>query len=279
MNDKVFISAALSGASSVGDHIPLTPEAMAKDAVECVKAGASILHIHVRNPENTAMPTMDRKVWRDHFEAIKEACMKEGLQPIINFSSANGPASDEERVAHLMDIQPEMCSMDTGSLNWGPFLWENTPAFLDKLADVTLKYDIRPEIELMDTCMVNNAIRMIKKGKIKTPAYFQLVMGTGSGIDGSLENINWLLSKLPEGSLWSITGIGHNHMRCMLAGLAAGADGIRVGLEDNVYYAKGVQTTNVKLVERAARLIELSGRKVATVDETREILKITRKCW
>ena len=283
MSDKVFISVALTGANSDPKfkNVPVTPEEIAKDAVACAQAGASVLHIHTRNPQKTYQACDDFAVWQATYEAVKDACIKAGVQPIINFTTANAPLSDiPTRLAAVKAFKPELCSMDSGSLNWGKAgVWANSPEFLDKLSDLCLELDVRPEIELMDTSMLLNAKALIKEGKIKTPAYFQIVLGTAAGLDGSIREVEWLRSQLPEGSLWSITGIGKNHMRCMLAGLAADADGIRVGLEDNVYLTKGVEATNVQLVQRAADMIRLTGKQVATVEETRQILGLKRTCW
>lgn len=127
--------------------------------------------------------------------------------------------------------------------------------------------------------MIGNAKYYMKKGVLKAPAHFQFVLGVPGGLEGSIDSVSFMLSKLPEGATWSITGIGKSHLPCLLAGLAAGADGLRVGLEDNIMYAKGQAATNVQLVERAVKIAELAGREIATAAQAREILGITRKSW
>ena len=281
VSNKLIISAALTGAltpKSVCPSLPVTPEEIAADVVACAKAGAAAVHIHVRDDE--CRYTMETQRFVDAFEAIKAACLRENVDIIVNLTTSNGPGTDEIRLAHLEKLRPEMCSYDAGTFNWGSSIFENSLVFLEKLGKATQEWDIKPEIEVFDASMVGNAVRLIKRGFLKAPAHFQLVLGIGEGgLDGNIENVNYLLSKLPAGSTWSITGIGKTHMPCLLAGLAAGCDGIRVGIEDNIYLSKGVLATNVQLVERAVAIAKLAGREIATAAEARQILGITRKSW
>ena len=279
-SNKLIISAALTGAmtpKAACPNLPVTPEDIAADVVSCVKAGAAAVHIHVRD-ENHRF-TMETQRFADVFQAIKEACIAENLDVIVNLTTSNGPGTDEIRLAHLQQLRPEMCSYDAGTLNWGSAIFENSPQFLEKLGSATKELDIKPEIEIFDASMIGNAVRLIKRGFLKAPAHFQFVLGAEGGLDGNIDSVNFLLPKLPEGSTWSITGIGRTHMPCMLAGLAAGCDGLRVGLEDNIYYEKGKLATNAQLVERAVKIATLAGREIATAAEAREILGINRKSW
>ena len=279
MNNKVIISAALTGAmtpKSVCPGIPVTPEEIAKDTVACAKAGASIVHVHVRD-ENYNF-TMETQLFEDAFLAIKEECIKENVDIIVNLTTSNGPGTDEIRLAHLEKLRPEMCSYDAGTLNWGYAVFENTLKFLEKLGTATQEWDIKPEIEIFDATMIKNAKNLVKGGFLKTPCHYQFIMD-GPGMDGTIENVAFLKNQLPEGSTWSISGIGKSHIPMMLAGLAGGADGLRVGLEDNIMLRKGVIATNEQLVERAAKLCRIVDREPATADEARAILGITRKSW
>lgn len=278
-SNKVIISAALTGAmtpKSICPNIPITPEEIAADTVACAKAGASVVHIHVRDEQYRF--TMETHYFEAAFQAIKEACMREGVDVIVNLTTSNGPGTDEIRLEHLNKLRPEMCSFDAGTLNWGDTIFENSPKFLEKLGAATQEWDIKPEIEIFDAGMIKNAIALEKKGFLKAPCHFQFIMD-GPGLDGTVGNLAFLLDKLPEGSTWSISGIGKSHMPMMLAGLAAGADGLRVGLEDNIMLSRGVKATNVQLVQRAAELCRLAGREVATAAEAREILGIDRRSW
>lgn len=279
--NKLIISAALTGAfvsKASCPSVPVTPWEIAADAVACARAGAAIVHLHVRK-ENLS-PTMETKYFTQVFHAVREACQRENVDVIVNLTTSNGPASDELRLAHLEELRPEMCSFDAGTFNWGNFVFENSPSFLEKLGKKTLELDIKPEIEVFDVPMIANAVRLAERGLLKTPCHFQFILGVNEGgLEGDIESVHNLLVKLPVDCTWSISGIGKAHMPMMLAGLAAGADGVRVGLEDNIFYAKGVKTTNVALVERAAELGRLAGRGIATAAEAREILGIDRKSW
>lgn len=274
---KLIISAALTGAmtpKSACPNLPVTPEEIAKDAVACAKAGAAVVHIHVRNED--LQYTMETEKFEEVVKAIQAECQKEDVDLIVNLTTSNGPGTDEIRLAHLKSIQPEMCSYDSGTLNWGPTVFENTKGFLEKLGTVTQELNIKPEIEVFNAGMIQEAISLNKRGFLKSPMHFQFIMGE-PGYHTTPGNVQFLLDKIPEGSTWSLSGIGKDHMPAMLIGLSAGCDGLRVGLEDNIYLEKGVLATNVQLVERAVTLAKLAGREIATAQEARELLGITKK--
>ena len=279
--NKLIISAALCGSGTtkaMTPLVPVTPAEIAANAVACAKAGASIVHIHAR--KENGVPTMDTEYFAEIFEAIKVACLIENVDLIINLTTSGAPCTWETRKAHLYRLKPEICSFDAGSMNWAnDYIFDNDPKFLKQLCAATQELNIKPEIELFDASMIGNAKYYIEKGLLKTPCHFQLVLGVSGGLPGTIDSVNFMLPKLPAGSTWSITGIGKSHMPMVLAGLAAGADGLRVGLEDNIYFEKGVLATNAQLVARAAEISQLAGREIATASEAREILGITRKSW
>lgn len=280
MNDKLIISACLTGAMTSKNacpNLPVTPGEIAADAAACVRAGASVVHIHVRDEKQRF--TMATKCFVDAVEAVKAAFQREGLDAVINLTTSNGPGTDEIRLAHLETIRPEMCSYDAGTLNWGDAIFENSPVFLKKLGKKTQELDIKPEVEVFDASMIGNAVRLIAGGYLAAPCHFQFILGVPGGLDGTIDSLNFLLPKLPANSTWSISGIGKTHMPMMLAGLAAGCTGLRVGLEDNIYLSKGQLATNPQLVERAVKLARLAGREIATAEEARQILGIKRKTW
>lgn len=273
--NKLIVTAALCGNGTKKDKaptVPYTAEELAKDAVACTKAGAAIIHIHVRDDEGNA--TMDTQKFIDAHSACRKALDKEGLDAILNLSTG-GVGSDELRTAHIEAIQPEMCSYNPGSINWGSaFVYLNPPSLMQRLGKVCQQTNTKPEIEIFDTAMFNNVIDCCNAGILKAPCHFQFIMGIPGGMQGNIKNVSFLLDLMPKGSTWSITGIGRAHMPMMLTGIAAGADGIRVGLEDNILLKKGVIATNESLVKRAVELGKIAGREIATAEEAREILGI-----
>lgn len=178
------------------------------------------------------------------------------------------------RLAMIEAVKPEITSFDSGSFNtYGNRVFTNRHKLLQDLGDLTLKYNIKPEIEIFNPSMIKNALRLVDEGHLAMPLHFQFVMGHWGNMDGTAKNLAFLLDEIPEDSTWSVTGIGSASLPMLFAGLAMGADGIRVGLEDNLYMAKGVPATNVQQVERAAALVKMAGREVATAAQARELLR------
>ena len=275
---KIVITAALCGAGTTKEqtpYVPITPEEIAADAVACVKAGASVIHIHIRDKEGKN--TMETDRWIEVVTKVREALAAENLDAVLNLTSSGSKFPEEMRLAHLPILKPEMCSYDPGTMNWAnSYVFLNTPSFLEKLGELTIKEEIKPELEIFDGGMIGNVEYYLEKGFLKEPLHYQLVLNVSGGMKGNIENINYIVSKLRPGSTWSISGIGASHMACMLGGIAAGCTGLRVGLEDNIYMEKGVLATNAQLVERACRLAELAGREIATAAEAREILGLKK---
>ena len=273
---KTIITAALTGAvTPAGYKIPETPQQIADEAYDAWKLGAAVVHLHMRADDG--LGAMDKEKFRETIRLIRS---HKDCDVIINCTSSGAspehPATDDERMAHHRELPGiEMGSYDAGSFNWMPGgVFVNSPQFLQKLGDAYLEKGIKPEIEIFDAGMLGNVDYYLKKGVLKAPLHYQLVLDVPGGMPGNIDSINHLVSKLPEGSTWSITGIGKAHMPCMLAGLAAGCDNLRVGLEDNVFMKKGEYATNAQLVERAVKLGILAGREIATAAEAREILGI-----
>ncbi|MBQ9663025.1 MAG: 3-keto-5-aminohexanoate cleavage protein [Oscillospiraceae bacterium] len=278
MNQKLIITAALLGngtTKEMNPAVPYTPEEIARDAVACVKAGASIIHIHVRDDEGHA--SMETHRFAEAHSAVVDALEREGLDAILNLSTG-GVGSDELRTAHIETIKPEMCSYNPGSINWGKaFVYLNPPSLMERLGKVCQETGTKPEIEIFDTAMFNNVRQCVKDGILTAPCHFQFIMGIPGGMEGTMKNVSFLLDCMPEGSTWSITGIGRWHMPMLLAGLAGGANGIRVGLEDGIWLKKGVLATNESYVRQAVELGKTAGRDIATAEEAREILGVKRR--
>ena len=269
MKNKTIITAALTGAvtpKEINPHIPLTPEEIAEDAVKCWEAGAAIVHIHMRDKDGVG--TMDKNRFRETSDLIRRRC-----DVIINMTTSGAKeASDEERMAHVIELKPEMASYDAGSFNWMPEgVFMNSPQFLEKLGKVMLKTGTKPEIEVFDMGMIHNAEYYFRKGVLNAPLHFQFVLGVLGAAMASVDNLVHLLRLIPSGSTWSAFGVGKAHLPIMYATIALGGH-VRVGLEDNVYYAKNRLATNVDFVKRAGRLIKEANKEIASPTEARQIL-------
>ena len=285
-SDKIIIQVCLLGAGTKkaqAPTVPYTAEEIAEQVVACAKAGASIAHIHVREDKmvdgvmEIGYKSMGLKQFSEAVEASREACKKAGVDIIINLTTSGGEYEDYKRLQHLSALRPEMCSFDPNTLNWAnSYIFENSPRFLNLLSQEVIKYDIKPEFEVFDTGHIDSVMYYVEKHGIPKPPHIQFIMGVGGSMPGTAENLAFLAGKLPQGATWSVSGIGRAHMPMMLAGLALGCDGLRVGLEDNIYLSRGVIGTNVQLVERAVELSKLAGRTIATAQDARDMLGITR---
>lgn len=278
MGKKLIITAALCGAGTTKqqtEHVPITPEEIAADAVACAKAGAAVVHFHVR--DEAGKNTMETDRFVGVIDLVRETCAKANIDIVLNLTTSGSKFPEDMRVAHLPILMPEMCSYDPGTLNWAnSYVFMNTPAFLERLGTISQELNIKPELEIFDAGMMGNVDYYLKKGFLAKPLHYQYVLGVSGGMTGDIGSLAFLLPKMQPGSTWSVTGIGRAHMPMMLAGLAEGCDGLRVGLEDNILMEKGVLATNARLVERAVKLGEVAGRSIATAAEAREILGLTK---
>lgn len=283
LENKRIISVAVTGAWPTrkdNPTLPVTPQEIADDVYECWKAGAAVAHIHVRNDDGT--PSTEFERYKETIEKIRE---KKDCDICINITSSGGTLGagsddedDEARIKPIRELLPEMCSYDCGTLNWQyNTIFENHPRFLEKLGLETQKLNVKPEIEIFDPSMIYAAEYYMKKGILKAPCHFQLILGVAGGVKATIEDLVMLKNRLPEGSTWAASGIGRGHVPIMMATIAMGGH-LRVGLEDNAFYSKGVPAKgNVQLVSRAKRLLEEAGYEAATPDEAREILVLVRK--
>ncbi len=272
--DKRIIQCAMTGAltpQSLNPAIPVTPEQIAEDCIKVWKAGAAIVHIHVRDDE--AHGCMDPARFRDVFKRIRD-----NTDLVINLTTAGGPTkTDEDRWEHVVELKPEMCTLDCGSFNWlpgGPYI--NSTQFLRNLGDVCKETGVKPEIEAFDIGQIEAAKFFVEEGHLETPLLFDLVMGVKGAMPATPEMLKTAISLMPEGSNWAATGIGIGHLPILYASVLYGGN-VRVGLEDNVYYAKGQLATNEMLVQRAARVIRDFGAEVATPEEARQMLGLVKR--
>lgn len=270
----LIISCALTGTQSPKSKnpaIPVTPQEIADSAYAAWQAGAAVVHLHMRDQKQNG--TMNPDLFREAITRIRE---HKDCDVIINCTSSGGwTLTHEKRLEHFRTIpEIEMGSYDAGTLNWGcDYVFPNPPAFLEALGKLYIEQEILPEIEIFDPGMIGNAKYYMKKGIIKTPGWFQFVLGVLGGMDATIENLIYLQRMLPEGANWSATGIGKGHLPILFGAIALGGH-VRVGLEDNLYYAQGQCATNEMLVARAARVAGEFGRPIATPVQARGIMGI-----
>jgi 3-dehydrocarnitine:acetyl-CoA trimethylamine transferase len=292
MQRKIIISCAVTGsADSPGKNpaVPVTPEQIAKSSIDAAKAGAAVVHIHVRNPQTTK-PSMDGALYREVVERIRAS----GTDVLINLTTGPGarfehdpqdptkasPASTlrgpEDRVRHVVELRPDICSLDMGSLNMGSRVFINTPAHLQTMAVAIRDMGVLPELEVFETGHLLLAKRMIETGHIKTPGMFQLCLGISWGQPATPEAMTYMRNLLPAGSPWFAFGISLYQFPMVAQAVLLGGH-VRVGLEDNLYLEKGkLAPSNAALVEKAAHIIEVLGDQVASPAEARDILGLPR---
>jgi len=282
LKNKVIITAAVTGAwpkKENNPNVPMTPQEIADDVYACWKAGAAVAHLHMRDDEGNG--TMDTAKFEETVNLIHTKYPNCDI--VLNLTTSGDiHADDEIRVAHVKKLKPEMASYDCGSMNWlnsGLFL--NTPKFLTDCGLLFQELGVKPEIEAFDPGMIGNAAYYIKKGVLKTPVHFQFCMGCANGIAGSMKNLIFMKETADElvgkgNYTWSCFGVGHSAMEMLYGAVALGGN-IRVGMEDNVMYAKGqLAESNVQFIERAVRVIKEYGKEVATPDEARQILGLAK---
>ncbi|GAA3755910.1 uncharacterized protein (DUF849 family) [Spinactinospora alkalitolerans] len=286
MNSDVILTCALTGAGDTvrrSEHVPVTPKEIAASAVEAAEAGASAVHIHVRDPE-TGAPSRDNALYREVVERIKET----GVDVVINLTAGMGGdlvigADDPlefgegtdlvnglDRLPHVEELLPDICTLDCGSLNFGDgsLVYVSTPDMLRAGARRIQELGVRPELEIFDTGQLWFAKRLRAEGLIDDPSMFQLCTGIPYGAPADPGVLQSMVNLLPEGAQWASFAIGRMQMPWVAQSVLLGGHA-RVGLEDNLYLSRGVKATNGRLVERAVRIIELLGARVATPDEAR----------
>ena len=274
-SNKRIITVATTGAWPTKENnpnVPLTPKEIAEDVYECWQAGAAVAHIHIRNDEGKA--SMDFEKFRETVALIRE---KKDCDIVLNLTTSGGVnLLEADRLRPFAELLPEMASYDCGTMNWQhTTIFENNPAFLEKLGLLMKEKNVKPEIEVFDPGMIYNAAYYIKKGVLKTPAHFQFCMGVPGGIAASTKNLLFMLETMNEvapDSTWSAFGVGKGAMEILYATVALGGH-VGVGMEDNVLYKKGqLAKSNAEFVARAKRVIEEYTCEVATPAEAREIL-------
>jgi 3-keto-5-aminohexanoate cleavage enzyme len=271
VTDKLIITAAITGSRIMRDvapYIPYTPEEIVQSSIECWNAGASIVHIHVREPE-TGLGTQDLQLFRQVVNPLRQKTDFVICLTTSGIAGRNLP--NDQRLAPL-ELKPELASFDAGSINLGGGVFSNPPDFLDTAAEMMRAKGVKPEIEIFDFGMIVTALRMRDEGKLEDPLHFQFVLGTPWGAPATPKSLLYLHEHIPHDATWSVIGIGKGHLPMSMMGLIMGGH-VRVGMEDNIYYKRGVLAdTNAKFVERIVRLAREYGREIASTDETKNIL-------
>jgi len=274
--EKVIITAAITGsriARDVAPYIPVKPDEIVQSSIECWNAGAAIVHIHVRDPE-TGLGAQDLDLFRQVVKPLRE---KTDLVLCLTTSGIPGRNLPIEERLISLELEPELASFDAGSINLGGSVFINPPEFLEAAAKKMREKGVKPELEIFDVGMIVTCLRMKDQGLLEEPLHFQFVLGTPWGSPATPKSFLHLYEYIPRNSTWSIIGVGKGHLPMSMIGLIMGGH-IRVGMEDNIYYQRGVLAkSNAQFVERIVRIAREYGREVATPGETREILGLRKK--
>lgn len=271
--EKLIITVGITGSRITKQqtpHIPITPEEIVQSGIEAWKAGASILHIHVRDVK-TGLGTPEVSIFREVVDRIRSETDAVLCLTTSGIPGRNLPVPD--RLQPLV-LHPELVSFDAGSINMGANVFLNPLEFLETLAKETLEEGIKPELEVFEVGMVYTCLRLLEKGFLKTPLHFQFVLGVPGGMPATAKSLLHLSEIVPEGSTWSVIGIGQGQLPMAMIAIAMGGH-VRVGLEDNIFFSKGVLAkSNAQLVERVVRIAKEFGREIATPQEARKILNL-----
>ena len=291
----VFITCAVTGSGYTAhksDKVPVTPAQIAESSIDAAKAGAAVVHIHVRDPQ-TGLPARDV----DYYAEVADRIRSSDTDVILNFTAGMGgdlvlgsveeplPASVEgtdmagatERVEHVRKVRPEICTLDCGSMNFGEgdYVMTNTPAMLEEMAKQMTEIGVQIEIEVFDTGHLAHAKHLVAQGFIKDPVLVQLCMGVPWGAPDDLNTFMAMRNNVPDHWTFSAFSIGRNQLPYVSLAATAGGN-VRVGLEDNLYLSRGVLASNADLVDRAVTILEAENRTVLTPAQVRENLQLTK---
>ena len=270
--EKLIITAAICGAEVLKEHnpaVPYTVEECVREAKSAYNAGASLIHLHVREDDGT--PTQSKDRFKVIIDAIKKECPDVIIQP--STGGAVGMTNDER--LQPTELLPEMATLDCGTLNFGgDDIFENTENTIKYFGQRMIERGIKPELEVFDKSMIDMALRLYRKGFIQAPMHFDFVMGVNGGIGGELRDFVFLRGSIPSDATYTVAGIGRYEFPLAAAAIIDGGH-VRVGFEDNVYLSKGVLArSNGELVEKVVRIAREFGRDIATPAEARQILSL-----
>ena len=284
--DKLIVTVAVTGSVTPTDktpNIPVTPKEIADSAIGCHREGASIVHIHVWNPK-TKKPSMKCSLYAEVVDHIRREC-----DMILNLTTGIGArivmteeekeeagealfTTPQRRTEHIVQLKPEMCSLDVGTMNFGTWIFANPYPVVREMAAIVRDAGVKPELEVFDVGHVEIARRLIKEGLVQLPAHFQCCMGVPGGVPATPKNLLHMVETIPEGSTWSVLGLGAAQFPMASLAMVLGGH-VRVGFEDNLYLSKGVLAeSNAQFVRKVAEMARMLERELASHDEAREIL-------
>ena len=295
MNREVFITCAVTGSGGTQDrspNVPRSPKEIADSAIAAGKAGAAIVHCHVRDPD-TGVPSRDLRYYREVTDRIRDSetdvilNLTAGMGGDMVFGSIDDPlalsnstdmAGAEERVAHIAECLPEICTLDCGTMNFAEanYVMTNTPGMLTEMGKMMTDFGVCPEIEAFDTGHLWHAKQLMKDGILKSPGLVQLCMGVPWGAPDDLNTFMAMVNNVPRDWIFSAFSLGRNQMPYVAASILAGGN-VRVGLEDNLLLEKGVLATNESLVDKAVNIIERMGANVIGPEKVREKLNLCKR--
>lgn len=272
MNQPVIITCAITGAETSREkqpNLPITPAEQAAAAEAAVKAGASIIHLHVREDDGRPSQRLER------FEEAILAIRKKVPSAIIQISTGGAIGESIENRSRTLALKPEMASLNLGTMNFGDDVFFNHPRDIVNLASKMRQFEVMPELEIYEAGMLESAFRLAKQGILREPLHFQFVLGIPGGMSGDPKNLMHLVSLLPSNQYhWGVAGVGRFQLPLAVQALVMGGH-VRVGFEDNIYYHKGeLAQSNAQLVERIVRIAKELGREVATPDQARKLLRL-----
>ncbi len=271
MREPLIITAAICGAEVTKEQnpaVPYTTEELAEEAARCFEEGARVIHLHVRHPDGR--PTQDREVFRAAIEAIRARAP--GV--IIQVSTGGAVGMSVEERTQPLDLDPEFCTLTTGSVNFGDDVFLNTFPMIEAIARKARAHGVRMEVEVFDAGFVDNAMLLVRRGLLDPPLHFDFVLGVPGGMTGTTDRLEFLLTTIPEGSTWMVAGVGRFELPLAREAVARGGH-VRVGLEDNLFVRKGVLARGSwEFVREVAGYAREAGRPLATPGDARRILRI-----
>lgn len=296
VNNRPFITCAVTGSGGTQErspHVPRSPKQIAESCIDAAKAGAAIVHCHVRDPE-TGAPSRDIALYRELTERVRDSDVDvvlnvtAGMGGDIVFGSTEAPfplnqegtdmVGATERVEHVRQCLPEICTLDCGTMNFAEadYVMTNTPGMLRAMGQMMTNFGVRPEIEVFDTGHLWLAKQLVEEGIIEDPVMIQLCMGIPWGAPDDLNTLMAMVNNIPKSWTFSAFSIGRHQMPFAAAAILAGGN-IRVGLEDNLWLAKGQLATNAQLVEKAATIVTNMGATLMTPAEVREKMQLVKR--